>query len=66
MAGAVLRFHRDSVHARAFVAVLDGLVRHRQILVNGSDPVAQIHLVLGAAGVALTAGAEHSKQIPMR
>lgn len=55
MAGAVLRLHGDFVHARGFVAVLDGLVRHRQVLVDGPDAVAQIHLVLGAAGVALTA-----------
>lgn len=33
--------------------MLDGLIRHRQVLVDGPNPVAEVHLVLGATGVAL-------------
>lgn len=49
----VLRLHLHLVNAWVFVAMLDGLVRHRQVLVDGPHPVAEVHLILGAAGVAL-------------
>lgn len=54
MSGHVLRLHLHLVNARVLVAMLDGLVRHRQVLVDGPKAVPQVHLVLGAAGVALT------------
>lgn len=49
----VLCLHCDLVNAWFFVAMLDGFICHRQVLVNGPNPVAEVHLVLGAAGVAL-------------
>lgn len=49
----VFGLHCNLVNPRVLVAVLDGLVSHRQVLVNGSDSVTQVYLVLGAACVAL-------------
>ncbi len=43
--------------------MLDGLISHRQVLVDGPNPVAEVHLVLGAAGVALFGRKEDSQQI---
>ena len=54
VAGHVLGLHGHPVDAGGLVAVLDGLVRHRQVLVDGPHAVAQVHLVARAAGVALT------------
>ncbi len=33
--------------------MLDGLICHCQILVDGPNPITEVHLVLGATGVAL-------------
>lgn len=49
----VLCLHGDFVNPRLFVAMLDGFICHRQVLVNGPKAVAEVHLVLGAAGVSL-------------
>lgn len=43
--------------------MLDRLIRHRQVLVDGPNPVAEVHLVLGATGVALLGRNEDSEQI---
>lgn len=53
VAGVVLGPDGDAVHPQRIVAVLDGLVRYRQVLVDGPHSVPQVHLVLGAAGVTL-------------
>lgn len=53
VAGVVLGPHGDAVDPQALVAVLDGLVRHGQVLVDGPHPVPQVHLVFSVAGVAL-------------
>lgn len=50
----VLCLHCDLVNARTFIAMLDGLICHCQILVDGPKPVSKVHLVLGATGVALS------------
>ena len=49
----ILSLHCNLVYAWLFVAMLNGFICHRQILVDGSDSVTQVHLVLGAAGVTL-------------
>lgn len=49
----ILGLHCDLVNARVFIAMLDGLICHRQVLVDGSDPITEVHLVLGTAGVTL-------------
>lgn len=53
MSRHILSLHRDFVNAWIFVAMLDGLICHRQVLVDGPNPIAEVHLVLGAAGVTL-------------
>lgn len=55
MSRNVLRLHRHLVNAGLFVAMLDGLVGHRQVLVNGSNAVAEVYLIPGTARVALLA-----------
>lgn len=52
----VLGLHCDLVNTWIFEAMLDGLIRHRQVLVNGPHPVAEVYLVLSAAGVTLPGG----------
>lgn len=53
MASIVLCPHGDPVDTQALVAVLDGLICNRQVLVDGPHAVPQVHLVLGAACVTL-------------
>lgn len=52
----VLSLHRDLVNSWVFIAMLDGLICHRQVLVDGPKPIAEVHLVLCATGVALLDG----------
>lgn len=49
----VLCLYSDLVNAWIFVTMLDGLVCHCQILVDGPNPVAEVHLVPSATGVTL-------------
>lgn len=49
----VLCLHCNLINARFFIAVLDGLISHCQILVNGTNTITQVHLVLGATAVTL-------------
>lgn len=60
----VLRLHRDLVNAWASIAMLDGLIRHRQVLIDGPHPVPEVHLVFGATGVALVGGNSDGQQVP--
>lgn len=53
VAGGILRLHHHPVNSRLLVAVLDRLVGHGHVLVDGPDPVAQLHLVPGGAAVPL-------------
>ena len=53
MSRHVLGLHRDLVNTWIFKAMLDGLIRHCQVLVNGPHPIAEVYLVLSAAGVTL-------------
>lgn len=55
----ILSHHCDLVDSWMFVAMLDGLIGHCQVLVDRSDPVTKVHLVLGAAGVALLGSIYH-------
>lgn len=56
MSRHVLSLYCDLVNTRTFIAMLDGLICHCQVLVDGPDPIAEVHLVLGAASVALSGG----------
>lgn len=58
----VFCLHRNLVDPRLFIAVLDWLIRHSQVLVNSSNPITEVHLILGAARVALLRRINNFKQ----
>lgn len=49
----VLGLHCDLVNTWIFVAMLNGLICHCQVLVDSPNSVAEVHLILGATCVAL-------------
>lgn len=62
MPSCVFGLHGDPVNTGLCVPVLDGLICHSQVAVDGPNTVAQIHLVFGIRGVPLNMphqGCEH-------